>query len=99
MGSRRAAHALAQLPRVQREAIVLHDIQGFTVDEIAAMQVATASAVKSRLSRGRERLRRFYLRRGWTDGVKGVAPLRSATGAGVPRLATSTGASPSGEEV
>jgi RNA polymerase sigma-70 factor (ECF subfamily) len=58
----RAARALGGLEPVQREAIVLHDIEGFSVEEVARMQAVTLSAVKSRLARGRERLRRFYLR-------------------------------------
>ncbi len=60
--AQRAARALAVLQPVQREAIVLHDIEGFSVDEVAEMQGVTISAVKSRLARGREKLRRFYLR-------------------------------------
>ncbi len=58
----RAAQALSGLKPVQREAVVLHEIEGFSVDEIAEMQGVTTSAVKSRLTRGREKLRRFYLR-------------------------------------
>jgi len=58
----RAAQALGGLAPVQREAIVLHDIEGFSVEEVAEMQRVTLSAVKSRLARGREQLRRFYLR-------------------------------------
>ncbi len=58
----RAARALAGLKPVQREAVVLHEIEGFSVDEVAEMQSVTVSAVKSRLTRGREKLRRFYLR-------------------------------------
>ena len=62
--AQRAARALAGLAPVQREAIVLHDIEGFSVEEVAETQGVTLSAVKSRLARGREKLRRFYLRRG-----------------------------------
>jgi len=58
----RAARALANLDAEQREAVVLHEIEGFSVEEIAEMQGVTSSAVKSRLARGREKLRRFYLR-------------------------------------
>ncbi len=58
----RAACALGGLEPPQREAIVLHDIEGFSVEEVAEMQGVTLSAVKSRLARGREKLRRFYLR-------------------------------------
>lgn len=61
----RAARALATLDPTQREAVVLHELDGFSVDEVAEMQQVTSSAVKSRLARGREKLRRFYLRNGW----------------------------------
>ena len=75
----RAARALAGLPPVQRDAIVLHDIEEFPVEEIAEMQGVTPSAVKSRLSRGRERLRRFYERNGETGGAwaSHAAPARA----------------------
>ena len=97
--ARRARAALSRLPAVQREAIVLHDVEGFSVEEIAVMQEVSASAVKSRLSRGRDRLRRFYLRRGWAQGAKGVAGKHGATGTRMPQLATSPGTAASGEEV
>lgn len=58
----RASRALAQLPPEQREAIVLFEMEGYSIVEIAEFQNATLSAVKSRLARGRERLRRTYER-------------------------------------
>jgi RNA polymerase sigma-70 factor (ECF subfamily) len=67
----RAARALATLPAEQREAIVLHELEGFSVHEVAEMQGVTASAVKSRLVRGRERLRRYYERRMTLEHVGG----------------------------
>jgi len=95
----RARTALARLPAVQREAIVLHDVEGFSVEEIAAMQHVTESAVKSRLSRGRDRLRRTYLRRGWVEAASGSpGPREVRDGTGMPRLATSPGPG-TGEEV
>ncbi len=63
-GARRAAAALATLPAVQREALVLFELQGHSVDDIATLQACSASAVKSRLSRARKRLRGYYQRRG-----------------------------------
>jgi RNA polymerase sigma-70 factor (ECF subfamily) len=57
---RRARAALAQLGAAQREAIVLFEIEGFLVEEIAAIQGVSVSAVKSRLARGRDRLRALY---------------------------------------
>lgn len=56
----RAAIALSTLPPVMREAIVLFELDGFSIEEIAAIQQVTLSAVKTRLARGRERLRRHY---------------------------------------
>jgi RNA polymerase sigma-70 factor (ECF subfamily) len=77
--ARRLTLALGRLPAVQREAIVLHDVQGFSVQEIAAMQNVSESAVKTRLSRGRDRLRRFYLRRGWAQGSRPPSLRRADT--------------------
>jgi len=58
----RARAALATLPAVQREAVVLFEIEGWQVDEIAELQRVSISAVKSRLARGRARLRVHYAR-------------------------------------
>ena len=58
--SRRARQALTQLPVVQREAIVLFEIEGWQVEDIATLQRVSISAVKSRLSRGRAHLRLLY---------------------------------------
>ena len=51
--------AIADLPEDMRSAIVLRDIQGFAYDEIAGMLDANIGTVKSRISRGRERLRQI----------------------------------------
>ncbi|HEY0990180.1 MAG TPA: RNA polymerase sigma factor [Kofleriaceae bacterium] len=59
----RARAALAVLPAVQREAIVLFEIEGWQVDEIARLHGVSVSAVKSRLARGRARLRAHYAKR------------------------------------
>jgi RNA polymerase sigma-70 factor (ECF subfamily) len=69
--SRRAAQALASLPAEQREAIVLFEIEQYSIEEIATMQSASVPAVKSRLTRGRERLRRFYQRLGVEPSPRG----------------------------
>jgi RNA polymerase sigma-70 factor (ECF subfamily) len=58
----RVSRALASLPAVQREAVVLFECEEFSCEEIAALQQVSTSAVKSRLQRGRERLRRSYER-------------------------------------
>jgi RNA polymerase sigma-70 factor (ECF subfamily) len=44
---------LARLPFIYRTAVVLHDAEGLTVREIAALQGASIPAVKQRLRRGR----------------------------------------------
>jgi RNA polymerase sigma-70 factor, ECF subfamily len=56
----RVAAGLATLPAVQREALVLFELDAYSIEEIAVMQSASVAAVKSRLTRGRERLRVFY---------------------------------------
>jgi RNA polymerase sigma factor (sigma-70 family) len=61
----RMARALAKLPAVQREAVVLFELEGFSIEEIAALRGASVPAVKSRLARGRDRLRRVYARWGF----------------------------------
>ncbi|MFT3699065.1 MAG: RNA polymerase sigma factor [Kofleriaceae bacterium] len=61
--ARRAREALAILPVDQREAIVLFELEGWKVEEIAALYRVSVSAVKSRLARGRDRLRELYEQR------------------------------------
>ena len=60
----RASAALATLDPAQREAIVLFELHGYSIEEIAEIQRASLSAVKSRLVRGRDHLRAFYARLG-----------------------------------
>lgn len=74
----RASRALATLPAVQREAIVLFEIEGFSIDEIATLQQASVTAVKSRLARGRKRLRRHYERSGFAPRAREFGSQRSA---------------------
>ena len=61
-GAQRMARALATLAPPEREAIVLFELEGFTLEEVAALQQSSLSAVKSRLVRARGRLRRHYER-------------------------------------
>jgi RNA polymerase sigma-70 factor, ECF subfamily len=49
--------ALAELPEDQRLAIVLSDVQGYAYEEIATIMDVAVGTVKSRISRGRSRLR------------------------------------------
>ena len=48
--------ALSELSDDQREALILFEISGFSIREVAEIQGATEAAVKQRLKRGRERL-------------------------------------------
>jgi RNA polymerase sigma-70 factor (ECF subfamily) len=48
--------ALGQLKETQRESIILFEISGFSIKEIAKLQDTTISAVKLRLKRGRKNL-------------------------------------------
>lgn len=52
-----------QLPEDQRVIVVLSDIQGLSYQEIAEIIDQPLGTVKSRLSRGRSRLRDFLLKR------------------------------------
>lgn len=62
-GAESAARALADLPAAQREAIVLFELMERSVEEIAEIQRSSVPAVKSRLARGRQRLRHHYAAR------------------------------------
>ena len=52
---------LLALPPDQRAAIILSDLHGLTYDEIATITNSTLGTVKSRISRGRARLRDLLL--------------------------------------
>lgn len=48
---------LACLPETQREAIVLFEISGFKIKEIASLQESSEGAVKTKISRARKKLK------------------------------------------
>jgi RNA polymerase sigma-70 factor (ECF subfamily) len=50
--------AVASLPPLQQEAVVLFEYEGMTLEEIAQVAGCDAGTVKSRLHRARERLKR-----------------------------------------
>lgn len=58
---RRLWDALRKVPEEYRTAIVLYDLEGLSYDEVAAVEEVALGTVKSRLSRGREHLRRALL--------------------------------------
>ena len=45
------------LPKKQREALILFEVSGFSIKEVAALQKSTPGATKTMLSRGRKRLK------------------------------------------
>jgi len=51
--------ALERLPEVSRAVVWLHDVEGYTHDEIAGMMGKTPSFSKSQLARAHARLRRW----------------------------------------
>jgi RNA polymerase sigma-70 factor (ECF subfamily) len=52
---------LGQLPEDQRTAVILSDVQGLSYEEIAQVADCSLGTVKSRLNRGRSRLRDLLL--------------------------------------
>jgi RNA polymerase sigma-70 factor, ECF subfamily len=54
---RRALHKLAPL---EREALVMAELEGFSIAEIAESQASSVTAVKTRISRAKKRLRERY---------------------------------------
>jgi len=83
-GTERVSRALAGLPPEQRETVVLFELEGFSIEEISAVQKVSLSAVKSRLARGRKRLRRHYERLGFR--TQGEQPAREIPASGATSL-------------
>lgn len=53
--------AIAALPEGFRQVLVLHDVEGFTHEEIAAMTGVVAGTSKSQLARARQRVREMLI--------------------------------------
>ncbi len=53
---------LRKLPKQQREVLILRDIDGYSYEEIAKILNISIGTVKSRISRGRDALRREYFK-------------------------------------
>jgi RNA polymerase sigma factor (sigma-70 family) len=58
---------IRELPPEQSEAIILFEINGFSIKEIAELQNASQGAVKTRLKRGRESLKKNILKENNTE--------------------------------
>ena len=54
---------LATLPADQRLAVVLRDVQGLSYEEVAEVMRCSVGTVKSRIARGRARMREYLLAR------------------------------------
>lgn len=54
-------NALAKLPNEQSESLILFEITGFSIKEIAALHKVSISAVKQRLVRGRKKLYKLLM--------------------------------------
>jgi RNA polymerase sigma-70 factor, ECF subfamily len=54
---RASLRSFMRLPTLQRAAVILKDVLGHSVEEVASITGASAAAAKSALQRGRERLR------------------------------------------
>ncbi len=59
---RQVEEALQELPAEQRMAVVLSDLHGFDYSEVAEITKTSLGTVKSRISRGRSRLRAELLK-------------------------------------
>lgn len=55
--------AMLSLPMDQREAVALVDLHGYHYEEVAGITGASVGTVKSRVHRGRERLRQVFMAR------------------------------------
>lgn len=62
--------ALLTLPSDQRLAVIMCDVQGFSYEEISAAMRVSIGTVKSRISRGREKLRGELGRQEQTQGTE-----------------------------
>ena len=63
---------LDRLPGHQRDALVLFEISGFSMKEIAEMQNSSVGAVKTKISRGRKRLHQLMQEKADTSQLSKV---------------------------
>ena len=69
---RNLSKAIQTLPEEMRAAVVLRDVQGFSYEEIASILSTNVGTVKSRISRGREKLREILSRNQELFGMTNV---------------------------
>ncbi|SCL15849.1 RNA polymerase, sigma subunit, ECF family [Micromonospora rhizosphaerae] len=89
--------ALAELPVEQRAALILVDVQGYPVAEVARILGVAEGTVKSRCARGRARLATLlgHLRTG-SDEVTEVSPSAARGTADVPHVTAGNPGPPEG---
>lgn len=63
-------HAVQALPEAQREAIFLFEFEGLSLKEVSSVLHIDANAVKARLHRGREQLKRSLAE--FNPGIKAI---------------------------
>lgn len=64
--------AITELPEDMRSAVILRDIQGCSYEEIAQVLDTNVGTIKSRISRGREKLRALLMRQSELFGRQSV---------------------------
>lgn len=69
---RNLSKAIDTLPEEMRAAVVLRDVQGFSYEEIASALSTNVGTVKSRISRGREKLREILSKNQELFGISNV---------------------------
>ena len=75
-----------KLPVKQRDALVLFEISGFSMKEIAEIQGSTEGAVKTKISRGRQKLKDMLREKGYNIARRTVAKYREQLNIPVARL-------------
>lgn len=80
------AELVGKLPQEQREVLILHDVEGYELHESAEILGVAVGTVKSRLHRGRERLRQWLRQRNLSSATV-VLSSEDADGAGYQPLA------------
>jgi RNA polymerase sigma-70 factor (ECF subfamily) len=83
---RHLAELVEKLPQDQREVIILHDVEGYELHESAEILGVAVGTVKSRLHRGRERLRQWLRQRNLSPATV-VLSSEDADGAAYPPFA------------
>ncbi len=61
--------AMEELPERQKEALMLFEVSGFSLQEVAEIQLSSVAAVKTRLHRSRQKLRALLTDQGSSSSV------------------------------